>query len=710
MFFAIINAQTLRPIPAKVASLHALNKNFNEVNLFVQDNTASKMINYRKDALDATVMQIDKAALKQIINEKPETFTLNFPIERGEVSVELYKVQILTPEFKVNTDKGYVDYTPGVYYRGIIRGDEKSVAAFSFFENEVIGVASDLINGNIVLGKGKDSEDYVTYTESKLTGTNSFICNTDDLEENHKSKISFDPNKVISSGKMTENCVRIYYEICNTPFKNNGSDTTTTTNWITGVHNNISTLYSNDNIQIALNEVYIWTTADPYTGNYSQNLASFRTNRQTFNGDLAHLINSPATTSVAYVNSLCTTYKHAYSGISKSYGVVPTYSWTIQAMTHEMGHSLGSPHTHACAWNGDDTAIDGCGAIAGYSEGCDAELPTAGGTIMSYCHLISTVGISFANGFGDQPAALIRQTVESKGCLGTNCTTACTITVANIATSNIAQTSFAATIADNSSTSWKYRVTTTDGTVITEGTTTTKVINVTDLQPGTYYYFMVGTDCSGSEAFQRQVMVLTDADWCSGLLFTDSGGADRNYKNSESFVKTFYPSSADSKLTLTFTEFDLEQSYDYMYVYNGTTATSATIFSNGNLLTGGTNPGPFTSTHSTGAITVRFIADAGTVATGWKANFSCTVLGINEAAKLKDVTVSPNPAKSFVNLSGFEKVLEVTIYDVSGKLVKTISDVNAKEAKLDISSLKAGNYVLNIKTETQTVAKKLIKQ
>ena len=87
------------------------------------------------------------------------------------------------------------------------------------------------------------------------------------------------------------------------------------------------------------------------------------------------------------------------------------------AMTHEMGHSLGSPHTHACAWNGNSTAIDGCGPSAGYSEGCDAPLPTNGGTIMSYCHLVPSVKIDFLNGFGPQPAALIRNTVNSKGCL-----------------------------------------------------------------------------------------------------------------------------------------------------------------------------------------------------------------------------------------------------------------------------------------------------
>ncbi|MBL0009099.1 MAG: hypothetical protein IPP25_18495 [Saprospiraceae bacterium] len=55
---------------------------------------------------------------------------------------------------------------------------------------------------------------------------------------------------------------------------------------------------------------------------------------------------------------------------------------------------MGSPHTHACAWNGNNTAIDGCGPAAGYNEGCNGPLPQDG-TIMELCHLASGVGIDF---------------------------------------------------------------------------------------------------------------------------------------------------------------------------------------------------------------------------------------------------------------------------------------------------------------------------
>ncbi|MEI7487300.1 MAG: M12 family metallo-peptidase, partial [Chryseobacterium sp.] len=640
--------QDLKPIAQKISEYHNQNKSFEKHDIFEVNKTSNKLAEYKRAATDITVLTLNSGELQRIISDKPEFIEISFPFEGDKkITVELYKNQIFTNDFKVTTNKKeIVNYTPGVYYQGIVKGDNTSLVAFSFFDNDVVGVASTSELGNVVLGKAKNSNDFVSYSESKLTGANPFICGVDELKENQSQKISHDPNT--SKKALTANCVRIYYEICYTPYQNNGANTTTTTNWMTAVHNNIATLYSNDDIKTALNEIFIWTTQDPYTGTYSANLSSFRTNRPVFNGDLAHLINAPATTSVAYLNSLCGANRYAYSGISQTYNNVPVYSWTIQAMTHEMGHALGSPHTHACAWNGNSTAIDGCGAQAGYSEGCTGPIPssTVKGSIMSYCHLISGVGISFNNGFGPQPAALIRNTVDSKACLGMNCITTCSTTITGLSVSNVTQNGANAAITDAVSTSWKYKIATMDGTTVSTGNTTNQSFNFNNLLPATYYRLSVGTDCSG--AYQRSQVFLTDADWCGGALFTDTGGQTANYGDNETIIKTFYPTSG--ALTLTFTEFALEQDYDYIYVYNGP-STSSPMFANGNGLTGSTLPGAFTSTHSSGAITVKFISDEAVNEGGWKANFSCAVLAVDNV-NVKDNTIDiyPNPAKNMITI------------------------------------------------------------
>jgi hypothetical protein len=85
-------------------------------------------------------------------------------------------------------------------------------------------------------------------------------------------------------------------------------------------------------------------------------------------------------------------------------------------VTHEFGHLFGSLHTHACVWNGNNTAIDGC---FGYVEGsCPLPgYPTGGGTIMSYCQLEGRPGINFNLGFGPQPGNVIRNSVNNASCL-----------------------------------------------------------------------------------------------------------------------------------------------------------------------------------------------------------------------------------------------------------------------------------------------------
>jgi len=699
-------AQSLKPVAKEIADSHTRKVRFEKFNLFNKENSTQKLAKYQKAAEDLSVLKLNQSQLSQIISQKPQALELTYPFENGEMTVELVKVDIFSLDFNVYTDKGKVNgYSPGVYYRGIIKGDVTSVAAFSFFDNDVVGIASVKDGGNIVLGKAIDSEDFVVYDDSKLRGVNSFVCSTDELMQNQKQKISFDPTA--KSPQVTTNCVRLYYEVANQPYKNNGSNVTTTTNWITAVHNNINTLYVNDGVKMSLKTVFIWTTADPYTGDYNSNLAAFSANRPTFDGDLAHLINAPSTTSVAYLNSLCTTYKHAYSGIDQSYSNVPTYSWTIEAMTHEMGHSLGSPHTHACAWNGNNTAIDGCGPTAGYNEGCSGPLPSKG-TIMSYCHLLSNVGISFANGFGAQPAALIRANVDTKACLGTDCVTTCAVTVSSVAISNIGKNGFSATITDNISTSWKYRITKMDGTIVKSGTTSTKAFTINGLTSNTYYRLLVGTSCALENAFQTSNMFLTNDDWC-GKTFTDSGGATGNYSDAENFVKTFYPDSAGQKLKLTFSSFNIEQDYDYMTIKNGPSASSPG-FSGATNLTGSLNLGSYTSTDPTGAITIIFTSDSGYTEAGWVANFSCTGLGVSDINKDNAALISPNPVKNNFKIDGSDKIESVKVFDNSGKLIKTFDANSVSKNSYDVSKLKTGNYMILMKTEKETLSKKLIKE
>jgi gliding motility-associated-like protein len=119
---------------------------------------------------------------------------------------------------------------------------------------------------------------------------------------------------------------------------------------------------------------------------------------------------------------------------------------------------------------------------------------------------------------------------------------------------------------------------------------------------------------------------------CGGN-FVDSGGVAGNYANNENITTTITPVTAGDVVTVFFTSFNTEANWDALYVYDGPSTASPLIASAngaGNVpggLAGGywgtTIPGPFTSTHPTGALTFVFRSDSSGVRAGWTSNVTC---------------------------------------------------------------------------------------
>lgn len=700
-----------RVVAKKIESLNAKSQPFTGYDLFSKNNDTQKASRYLTSATDVTVLNINQQELQRVVEEAPEFISIAVPYQDEMIEVQMYKQNILTDEFKVKDESGnYYDYTPGQYYRGVVAGDYTSLAAISFFEDNVMGVVSTNEIGNLVLGKSTDKVDYITYSDRNILGENPYECGFDELEYNQQmeGQISFDPEMMNSPN--TTNCVKIYYEVAYRPYLNNGSNVTTTVNWLTGIQNNIATLYNNDDIDVALNMIKVWTYDDPYDGSYGENLEEFAMTVHDFEGDIAHLVNTPTTTSVAYLNSLCTNYNYAYSGISLAYSQVPTYSWTIMAMTHEMGHSFGSPHTHSCSWNGNNTAIDGCYTTEGSCP--NPGIPSGGGTIMSYCHL-QNVGINFNLGFGPQPAALIRSTIDSKTCLQTNCIDtgdSCTISIEELTVVPNTNGSFSVSFVDNTSESWKYRVypfgTTPPDSWTPINSTSFTVDGLEDHQ---YYEVEVINVCDVVLVGRGRTGLMLPGDFCDGTLFTDTGGTTASYSSNQHLIKTFYPSSPDEKVNLNFIKIGVQTNVDFMYVYNGD-STDAPLFAGGTI-TGNNNPGPsFTSTDESGAITIKFISSPEINNYGWEAVVNCSALGIEEMSDSFGVLVYPNPTSDVLNISSQKaKIDSVSIVDAAGRTVLS-NKLSNNSGSIKIGHLPKGVYILTLKLDGQTVTKKIIKK
>lgn len=105
---------------------------------------------------------------------------------------------------------------------------------------------------------------------------------------------------------------------------------------------------------------------------------------------------------------------------------------------------------------------------------------------------------------------------------------------------------------------------------------------------------------------------------CSGNFY-DSGNSGGNYANNENYSITFCPSSAGQYIRLTFSSFNVENTWDYLYIYDGNSINAPLI----GMYTGTTSPGTITASNSGGCLTVRFSSDGATVSSGWAAALSC---------------------------------------------------------------------------------------
>ncbi|TVR88641.1 MAG: T9SS C-terminal target domain-containing protein [Saprospirales bacterium] len=365
------------------------------------------------------LLQWDRREIEDIFerNEREIKLLLSLPGER-EMVLEVEERHLFSgghPNiFLASNPNEAVGDFKARFFKGKVEGSENSLVGVSVFEEELVAfIFVDGEHYSIARLRSKKDGAHIMYRESELLQSNTAQCFYD--EEKHKvNEGHHGTHRLVDSS----NCVTIYVEANYDIYVNKGSVNAAAA-YVLGAFNQVSILYDMEDIDLTVSELLIWDEPSPYNGpGASQYLVQFRTYLNgNFNGDLAHLVGFGGGGGVAYLNVLCSSlWGVAYSGIAASYNDVPVYSWTVMVIAHEIGHNLGSPHTHACAWNGNNTAIDGCGPEAGYSEGCDGPLPS-GGTVMSYCHLVGNVGIDLSLGFGPQPGDLMRNNVYSASCL-----------------------------------------------------------------------------------------------------------------------------------------------------------------------------------------------------------------------------------------------------------------------------------------------------
>ncbi|WP_430410638.1 zinc-dependent metalloprotease [Kordia sp.] len=448
LFSIVVAAQSDTSISTQIDNARNQGQNFVDIsNIF----TLNK--NYRNDKISkelnaANFLTYNEKIAENLINNrttKHVTMRVSLPNENSTITVDLIEVSDSFYDYQVKTSTGKTSFgkTEQRHFRGIVKGQkENSIVAISIFKKQFMGVISLGNRGNINIGKLPKDDVHIVYNDGDIRNPAAINCATDSEIMSDKLKEIYKSIGDRVTTRSEGDCVRVYFETDFGLYNHFNQNTTDVEDFVTGLFNQIAAIYELEDITLVISEIFIWETDEGYSPWLSAGLEDFVLGRPTFNGDIAHMLTSeveepPPLDAFGIANGiggLCSSTTnlsaHAFTRMVPNFQVFPTYSRQVKVAAHEMGHNLGSVHTHQCAWNGNNTAIDGCA-----SNNCaeNETIPANGGTIMSYCDTSGSGTVNFSLGFGDQPGDVIRAVINTADCLS-ECDTDGCVEILNIDT------------------------------------------------------------------------------------------------------------------------------------------------------------------------------------------------------------------------------------------------------------------------------------
>ena len=235
--------------------------------------------------------------------------------------------------------------------------------------------------------------------------------------------------------------------------------------------------------------------------------------------------------------------------------------------------------------------------------------------------------------------------------------------------------------------------------------------NITYREVGDFDVTLTVTDSEGnSETLIREDYICvresyniqnSTVETCNALFY-DDGGPNGNYSNRKEYTMTFLPASSDNVLEAIFEAFSLENNYDYLYIYDGTSTNAQQI----GQYTGTQSPGTVTATNSEGALTFRFTSDYGVNDAGWIAMVRC----VGDWSLPEDSSSSfvyPNPSNGTFTID----VVGNFSYQLINNLgQKVMSGKGNGKTLIDASRLTQGVYFLQLTTDGIQVEKLVIEK
>jgi hypothetical protein len=193
---------------------------------------------------------------------------------------------------------------------------------------------------------------------------------------------------------------------------------------------------------------------------------------------------------------------------------------------------------------------------------------------------------------------------------------------------------------------------------------------------------------------------------CAGKFY-DTGGASGEYQNDEDLTLTFYPATENAMIKMNFQNFNIEGSYDFLYIHDGVNINAPQV--SGSPFTGVTLPTEIIASNDAGAITVHFTSDYSVTSSGWYADVSCDVnSAVDDSPATNSFAVFPNPVSQILYFRSPVEG-EINIFNLTGeKVFGRFVEKNILQA-IDIHTLNSGLYFIELKTNTSNHIEKFQK-
>jgi hypothetical protein len=409
-------------------------------------------------ALDGNI-----SATRLVFADRPASLELqHFPIsatDEGTLVLERTRAPYdATTKFRVGTKDGprEVILQPVVSYRGTILGDLRTrVSLHVSYDGEMTGVIDRGDGSQVVIGRdllGRETATSVPHVVGLASdvvpgaGPNAFVCGaealpiSEDVIRNYYNT-TVKQGTAVQADSMRE--IKMAVEVredATEQFYRRGQDDEQIFAYMVKIWAAINQAYEEEaNATFFLTDVFLYNNdfTSPYPGSTTQlNLvldlfAEQWSVRTDIERDAAHLFclfpSGGGVIGIAHgIGGLCNIYSSnqpsAYA-VSTIYANANTeipgrpdranaYANDVMTPAHEVGHNIGSVHTHNCLWS---PPVDTCILKEDGYDGCysrnDVSRVVRDGTIMSYCHIPN--GDRTPLTFGDRVALRMKQWVAN---------------------------------------------------------------------------------------------------------------------------------------------------------------------------------------------------------------------------------------------------------------------------------------------------------